>query len=369
MLDEKFNEMAIRQFEEAKAGIHEYWVVGAKLNFTKSPLARRCNLRMLIPQLVRPDVKGVIFHSLPSAFYGLLRCIPDDKCVVWLGWGYDYYTLLNHENEESRILPKTRILQMPPIRVRAKNQLRRIVKKILLWERWRTSFHPGTLSDLARVDYFSPVLNIEYEMVLRHVHIIAKYILWNYGTVEDDLSQPGVGFSSGVNILAGNSASATNNHIELFETIRDQVDLSGRKVVTPLSYGDPYYRDRVISQGKLLLGDAFLPLTDFMPKEQYLKILQSCGFVMMNHLRQEALGNICTAMVMGAKVYLNDGNPLSGWLKSRKAVFGSINQLDMQPLSSCERENNYQIIHAHWGRDVQYRKTSHLVDVILAAKG
>ena len=85
---------------------------------------------------------------------------------------------------------------------------------------------------------------------------------------------------------------------------------------------------------------------------------------MMNHLRQQALGNICMAMLMGAKVYLNDKNPLSNWLGLRGAVFGSIDKLDMEPLSIEAREKNYRLIHSHWGRNAQRQKTRRLLEVI-----
>lgn len=365
MLDEKFNDMAIRQFEEAKAGIHEYWIVASELRLTKSSLARTCNQSNLASQLSRADVKGIIFHSLPPGHYGFLRYIPAGKCVVWLGWGYDYYSLLNHENEESRILPKTLALQTPSLLVQTNRKLRRVVKKLLLWEKWGTAQLPGSQLDLARVNYFSPVLDIEYEMVRRHLTIPAKYIVWNYGTAEDDLSQPGIGFTSGVNILAGNSASLTNNHIELFDSIRDQVDLTGRKVVAPLSYGDPHYRDQVIDYGMKTLGEAFMPLTGFMPVEQYLETIRSCGFVMMNHLRQQALGNVCMAMLIGAKVYLNKGNPLTGWLKARGAAIASIDDLDLMPLTEQQKNINQDLVFSHWGRKYQNQKTKHLINVAL----
>lgn len=365
MLDEKFNDMAIRQFEEAIAGIHEYWIVASELRLTKSSLARTCNHSTLASQLSRADVKGIIFHSLPPGHYGFLRYIPAGKCVVWLGWGYDYYSLLNHENEESRILPKTLALHKPSLLVQSNRKLRRVVKKLLLWDKWGTAQLPGSQLDLARVNYFSPVLDIEYEMVRRHLTIPAKYIVWNYGTAEDDLSQPGIGFTSGVNILAGNSASATNNHIELFDFIRDQVDLTGRKVVAPLSYGDPHYREKVIDYGKKTLGEAFMPLTDFMPMEQYLETIRSCGFVMMNHLRQQALGNVCMAMLMGAKVYLNSGNPLGSWLATRGSVFGNIENLDLKPLTEEQKVINKNFVFSHWGREHQYKKTKILINIII----
>ena len=358
MLDEKFNEMAIRQFESAMPGVHEYWVTAKSISMTKSPLIRRCDQDELVKQLRRGDVAGAIFHSLPPDRYPLLEKIDPGITVVWLGWGYDYYALLKHEGEYSRILPKSRTLAKWPAHLRVKSKVRSLLSKLK---------RPGIydVSSLRRVDYFSPVLDLEYDMVKRHVFLNAAYVEWNYGNAEDDLSLPGAGFSEGNNILVGNSASATNNHVELFDEIAKEVNLDGRKIIAPLSYGDPYYRDRVVEVGEKMFGEAFVPLIDFMPVDQYLATIRSCGFVMMNHLRQQALGNICMAMLMGAKVYLNDGNPLSKWLSQRGAVFGSIDRLDMLPLTQSEREINSRMINSHWGREVQRDKTRRLIDLIL----
>lgn len=360
MVDEKFNDIAIRQFEEANPSVHEYWIITKELTLTKSTLARKCTIDELLTQLPRSNVAGVIFHSLLTKHYRLLRHIPEQKCVIWLGWGYDYYSLLRHENEDSRILPKTKLLQSSPFKRSAKQILKPVLHKLRLLK-YRCS-----ISDLSRVDYFSPVLDIEHEMVLRHVPLRAKYITWNYGTAEDDLSLPDMGTSTGTNILAGNSATATNNHVELFEAIRDRVDLTDRKVIVPLSYGDPYYRSKVMKQGERLLGEAFSPLTTFMPKEQYLETIRSCGFVMMNHLRQQALGNICMAMLMGAKVYLNKQNPLTGWLESRGAIMGATDSLELEPLQEREKTINRQLVYSHWGREHQSKKTKQLLKTILS---
>lgn len=362
MADEKFNDMAIRQFEEAAPGAHDYLIVAKKLLLTKSPLAKKCTLDELLPQLSHSNIAGVIFHSLRLNYYRLLRHIPEGKSVVWLGWGYDYYSLMSNENEDSRILPKTKILQSPPLKRSAKRILKPFLHKLRLIK------NRASISDLKRVDYFSPVLDIEYEMVLRHIPLQAKYISWNYGTAEDDLSLPDMGTSIGKNILAGNSATATNNHIELFEAIRDHVDLTNHKVIVPLSYGDAYYHSKIMEHGERLLGDAFSPLTTFMPKEQYLETIRSCGFVMMNHLRQQALGNICIAMLMGAKVYLHKENPLTGWLESRGAILGTTDSFRLEPLQEPEKEINRKLVYSHWGRTHQLKRTEHLIKTILLTR-
>jgi hypothetical protein len=113
--------------------------------------------------------------------------------------------------------------------------------------------------------------------------------------------------ASGGDILLGNSASATNNHLEAFDLLSG-FDLKDRKMVTPLSYGCPRYAREIKSEGTKQFGDRFVPLTSFLPIEEYNLIMSNCGIVIMNHYRPQAVGNIIAALYMGSKVFLNDTN-------------------------------------------------------------
>lgn len=111
--------------------------------------------------------------------------------------------------------------------------------------------------------------------------------------------------ADGPDILLGNSASATNNHLEAFDFLSG-LNLEGKKIYTPLSYGMPDYADAVEEYGSNVLGDRFAPLTTFLPLQEYNKIISRCGVVIMNHYRSQAMGNLIASLYMGAKVYLND---------------------------------------------------------------
>ncbi|MGP4883030.1 hypothetical protein ACTXQV_67810, partial [Klebsiella pneumoniae] len=65
-----------------------------------------------------------------------------------------------------------------------------------------------------------------------------------------------------------------------------------------------------------IFGDKFLPVVDYMPIQQYVGILINCGFVIMNHVRQQALGNILIMLYLGAKVFLREENPVYTFLKN-----------------------------------------------------
>lgn len=159
----------------------------------------------------------------------------------------------------------------------------------------------------------------------------------------------------GQNILLGNSASETNNHLEMFG-ILSKHDLKSRKVIVPLSYGNSEYRLNIIDAGKRVLRDAFVPLVDYMPLNEYSSIMASCSVVIMNHLRQQALGNIGTALYQGAHVFLDPSNPAYQFFKEKKAVVHSTQNLlsDSLPLTGLNDEEisqNRAVLESFWGQE------------------
>ncbi len=106
-------------------------------------------------------------------------------------------------------------------------------------------------------------------------------------------------------ILVGNSATESNQHREVFDLLKQYKD-ENIKVLCPLSYGIPKYRDEIVAYGQMCLGDKFVPILDYMEFSEYLKLLANCTVVVMNHNRQQAMGNISNAIYFGAKVYIRE---------------------------------------------------------------
>ena len=68
----------------------------------------------------------------------------------------------------------------------------------------------------------------------------------------------------GLNILLGNSADPSNNHKEVLDKLRSYATENIR-IYCPLSYGDRKYAQIVSDYGRLMFGEKFLALRDFMP--------------------------------------------------------------------------------------------------------
>ncbi len=372
LVDDKFVDMAIREFEAVAPGQHDWVVLGGRKPFKHVKDARvRClDQEAFSRAVICSNVRGVICHVMTPAHLGALAAVPVDTQVVWIGWGYDYYGLLNDAFSDGLLLPETALLAARLAAPAPDAAARAPVPTVL--SHARPYRRPGMreLGALARVDIFSPVIDTEYHLVRRHASGFgARYLRWNYGTAEDDFMLPcGLPSTPGRNLLVGNSATLTNNHVELFDRIRRHADIDGRMVVVPLSYGDPTYRDYILKAGKALFGAAFVPLVDFMPKDRYIELLGSCGHVMMNHVRQQGLGNLVISGLLGAKLHLNRRNPLYRWLGSQGIAVSDVERPDFAPLSPASCDEQVSALQLGFGRDVQRARTRALVDAALAPR-
>lgn len=154
-----------------------------------------------------------------------------------------------------------------------------------------------------------------------------KYIDWNYGGTEQFFKKNNDIKIQGGNILIGNNATFTNNHIEIFNILK-KINLYGRKIICPLSYGNKSYGDYIEKTGKKMFGESFIPIRNIMNKKEYINLISGCSHVIMNHIRQQAGGNIAIMIFLGAKVFLDSRNPFFNYYKKMGIKVYSIKQIN-----------------------------------------
>ena len=108
-----------------------------------------------------------------------------------------------------------------------------------------------------------------------------------------------------INILVGNSADPTNNHLEVFEKLAAYKS-ENMMIYCPLSYGgiDGNYAKQIAEKGTAMFGDRFVALTDFMPFRKYLEFLGQIDIAVFAHKRQQGMGNTITLLGLGKKIYM-----------------------------------------------------------------
>lgn len=342
--DEKFLPLARSLFEEAFPGANTFVVrqrsgrvptflkPGPKVRYRRGIFFR---LPWLMPELWGADV--AVIHSMTKHHACAVRGLPKRTLVVWIGYGYDYYGLLSNRiggywfDRTEALMKKMGILERHLDTMRSHVAL--VAHRINVF-----SVNPSE-TDMVRAAL--PQLNATY-------HALPSF------TVEDIFAQ-GDARMSGPDVLLGQSSSPHNNHLEMFEVLRDTLPAAARLIV-PLSYGDSRYADHVEQVGRTLFGDRFIAMRNWMPIAEYQQKISSCGFVVMNHRRQKAVGNISSGLYRGAKVFLQRTNPLFGFFTELGAVVFPVDMLSTdpdaawQPLSAELQQANRQAIEHRFGR-------------------
>lgn len=110
-----------------------------------------------------------------------------------------------------------------------------------------------------------------------------------------------------VNIIIGNSATATNQHFQVLDWL-EKFKNERIRIHLPLNYGLGDYKgyaQKVTEYAVRIFGeDRIVPLTEKLSGEDYLKYLNNMDVGLFNNDRQQAMGNITQLVLCGAKVYI-----------------------------------------------------------------
>lgn len=163
-------------------------------------------------------------------------------------------------------------------------------------------------------------------------------------------------------ILIGNSADDSNRHEYILRKIKP-LRLDNTKIILPLSYGKTSYADHIEQLYKAEFGENAICLREFMPKEEYLKLLSSVDTVLFAHKRQQGIGNLIQLINYGAKVYLEPFVTTYEWLSNLGIKTYSIEEIDesvLIPLNEEEKSKNKEIIHSVASKEALIRQLADL---------
>ena len=310
--DEKFIDSAIYQFETTFPDQNVYYILTNNVKKIKYVKLDNKNIRLaketedVLAEIVRKceNYKLIVLHGL-DAFKSkvVLKSIPAVK-FLWIIWGNEVYN--NHRLFKYNILGnKTRKQYGQKLIIeRIKDIFRLLYFKFIFNEKPPEKL---ILKALKRINYMGSGIKEEYDLFFKYGIINAKYFKYLYYPIEYILQDQIDKKVSSNNIMIGHSASITSNHLEIFEMIQN-VDLGDSKIYLPLSYGPKEFANKIKQSAINIFGEGVITLEDFLPLNQYNKIVQSCSIFLFNHYRQKAFGNIIVALWFGARVYLNSQN-------------------------------------------------------------
>jgi dTDP-N-acetylfucosamine:lipid II N-acetylfucosaminyltransferase len=269
-------------------------------------------LKKVIPLLKRSE--KFFFHQLPygpslfiwNLYPGLLAK------ATWIIWGGDVY--IHREGRENFRKTVYEYLR------------RRMIRRIPLI----ASFIPGDFEIVRKVydskaTYLQSAYPIPVDFMTRE---------FKHDTTADKKE---------IRILVGNSGNESNNHIEILK-ILDFLKNADVRIVCPLSYsGNNEYISLVVTEGRKIFGEKFEPLMTILKTDHYLDLLAGIDIAVMNHERQQGLGNILPLMYFGKKVYLRSETTTYKFLKELGCTVYDI-ESDKDPENSFLTIDRHELI-------------------------
>lgn len=360
LTDDKFSEYVVKQFRYLE-------VASEFVLITETDEKPKFFLEYEGVQVVNPNsdsftkiveglskYKAIILHGLfwPWEEF-VLRRVPKTVKVAWVFWGGEIYG--RKDLQMSFLAPRTCSL----MRWQA---LKRLVKQ----RRQPKNLYEFPNELFQRIDYCLTDISDEFLFASEYVNNKMKYLWYNYYSIEDTLGDAMNLTINGDNILIGNSSAVECNHLDVFSILR-KVSID-RRIIVPLSYGESWIKTKIIKKGYSYFNDVFYPVTAFLPRGEYNKIISSCSVVIMNHYRPQALGNIITALWLGARVYMSEKSMQYTYFKNIELILFSIEKdllkdlkSDVGRLSKDCIIHNRQVLMSIYGRQASMSRINELV--------
>lgn len=273
--------------------------------------------------------ESIIIHYLSIYAAKFINKIEHPK-IYWIEWGGDLYnTFLEFKGyklyEDEDLINKVNHENIP-------YRLFKIYKYIKRKKTLRI-LYPA----VNKVKYFVPdSMYDEYPLFLKYYPEFShlKYRSFFYYPIDEILGPDLINKTCEEHsIIVGNSCSFTGNHLAVLHKLKDlNVD---NKIIVPLSYsGNAEYKELIVNYGNKAFGNSFISVTDYLPLNEYNKLLLSAGVFIYGSFRQEAVGNILIALYLGGKVFLDSRNPLLKFYKSLGLTIFSIDELPNENLNA-----------------------------------
>lgn len=302
----------------------------------------------------------LVIHSLIPYFYKTIDSL-HEKFIIWIGMGFDYYDFIYYTQYHS-MMEKTKEFYINNVSELDRN---------IIEEQINNSKPPSQkISLLNKINIFCPVLPSEYDLIVPHSDNAPIFCPWNY--IYEDLEDvmKNYQFSSNNSIIIGNSASPTNNHLDIICLINKDNIPKNSKIITPLSYGNMKYANLVSTVFDSTFGEQYIPVRDFMELHEYMKLLSMANVCIMAHKRQQGMGNIIMMLHLGYKIFMNKESPAYTFLIENGVKVYTLedlhclNHLITNDLDENIKKKNSKIIKQLFSANLNRLRTKKIVDLM-----
>lgn len=350
-LDDKFFDSVSTFFDSLK-NVENYYYFYSKDKLHFKYIKQTDKIKVLynekeyINTISQLSMDIVYLHSLSPTFYKYVLSLPKECKIIWWAWGYDLYynwrgckpfiTLPLYKEKTNHYIQR----KGNTLAYKIKHILRKIKNTITYLSDIRVRNRV-----LLRIDYFTPVIDTEFELMKTNSNFNARPFMLRRGPGGlNNINFEPVLHDKSMNILVGNSLTLTNNHLDVWEYIKDCSRYENQEYIFPVSYGNEMDIKLLKS---VIKGDNIRWLEDFMPISEYKQLQNSVTHAVLGVIRQQAMGNIFKLLGSGVKVFLFKDSIVYKYLKEKGYIVFCIEDISkdsfLEPLSHEDAITNYKI--------------------------
>ena len=130
-----------------------------------------------------------------------------------------------------------------------------------------------------------------------------------------------------INVMIGHSGFIEDNHIQISKKL-ERFKYEKIKLFYPLSYGNDEYIEMVKKEVNNLWGDKAVFIDDFMPYEEYVKLLNKMDVVFLDAPYSYALGNVSVLVHFNKKLFLKKDGILAQAFDMCKTPYCTLDSLE-----------------------------------------
>lgn len=246
--------------------------------------------------------KKVFIHYLNDIFCNivLVSSLIKKNIYNWILWGGDLYEYIDVElyDKETKDIMLNRNIHL-------KNKKKSIVKTFV---RKMAIYKISNILTYIKGDYENVKKHFKTKAEMKPFFYIPPTDYKLIGKIDNLNKLPeSYNFKKQYDYVVqiGNSGDPSNNHIGILKKL-SQIESTNFCVMVVLSYGNKEYIEEVDKIGKELLGEKYKPIKEFLAPEIYANLLNQVDIAIMNHNRQQGVGNILSLLYMGKKVFLRN---------------------------------------------------------------
>ena len=226
--------------------------------------------------------KWIFFHAMPLKRWQIIL-LPNVMCnrIIWRTWGHD---IRPWEKTNKRIYDMLKYIEFKLFKTKVKH-----------------FYAMGVANDI-------DIINIEEVFENKFKYFKMNYsdsaanleILKNIKSESDNFQK---------NILVGHNCSLVDNHLEILEKL-SKFKNENIHLIIPLSYSNAEngYKEQVIEKAYQIFGmNKVTIMNDFIPKEEYIKLISRIDVAIMDMYHSNGLGNVSYILYFKKKLYIKKG--------------------------------------------------------------